>query len=478
MVYYSSSYPDRGGHQAVMAVRQVVVLLLTIVLLGPTSWADDPPSEISSSTPSPDPGHAVQETAPPPTRSVGSTASRLDVLREAIRLHPKEATAYYELAIGLLTPLVDNHEPANFPPTPPSPLLDAIQALRTASQLAPEWVEPRLLLGETLFRAGDLDGALGEYRGLLQRGRSEPRAHLGLAKGLMAKQDWPAAQAELKETLREDPTLVEAHYLLGAVLYSQGRLRAAIETYRKTLWLRPELADAHHQLGLLLKLGNRDREAVEEFQKAAKGEVPEAQYFLGQAYRNGKGVAPDLVQTIHWWVRAVELGHAPAWSALKQLRRVARSSESKNPPKAATDLLKAFTDYRASLWQEVPELARNAEEDSVGLALLSRGRGAEAIQMLIREAWGLSESAHDGLKDIYEHGVPGEVPAFDPRILTFLEQCAIEDVPASKITLARIYFLGLGVPKDQGKAKSLLKGLPKAERLRLWEQFSSEASPQ
>jgi TPR repeat protein len=352
-------------------------------------------------------------------------------------------------------------------------MLEAIQALRGAVQREPDWIAPRLLLAETLLRTGDLDGAVGEFRRLTQRGQREPRAHLGLAKGLMAKQAWADAHVELRAAIREDPTLAEAHYLLGAVLYSQGRLRGAIEAYRKTLWLKPTFPDAHHQLGVLLKLANRHKEAVIEFRLAAEGGVPDAQFFLGQAYRNGTGVPVDLTQVVHWWIRATEQGHSQAWSSLKQLRRIARAENAAPASKIAADIQQAFTNYRASLWQEVPDLAHSDENDSAGLALLTQGR-PEAVPLLIREAWSLSETAQAKLIELYAQGVPGSLPAFDARILRYLEFCATENRPDSKVELAHVYFLGLGVPKDPDRVKTLLKGLSKVERLRLLEEFANE----
>ena len=460
-----------------MAARKVVLALLALFQPCAPNWAEDLPTESPASLSPAAQRISPHETPPASAPLSASARSHVDLLREDARRYPNDAAAHYHLALGLLTPPSREAAQPALAPAPSASLLDSIQALRATIRLKPEWIEPRLFLGETLFRAGDLDGALSEYTRLVHLRRQEPRAHLGLAKGLIAKQDWPAAQAALKDALREDPTLVEARYLLGAVLYSQGRLRASIDAYRKTLWLKPEFTDAHYRLGLLLKLVDREREAIEEFRLAAQGGVPEAQYVLGQAYRTGRGVAPDLVQAIHWWIRATELGHGQAAAALKQLRRVARARDSRKTSKQAADILKAFSDYRSSLWQDFPELSPGPEAASVGLTLLNLGRDAEALPVLIREAWALSESAQARLEEAYEQGTPGGMPAFDHRILRYLEQCAAEDLPASRVTLARIYFRGLGVPKDDGKVKALLKSLPKAERAGLWELLSSEKPP-
>ena len=54
-----------------------------------------------------------------------------------------------------------------------------------------------------------------------------------LATALMAKQDWPAARAELEEVLRRQPDLVQAFYSLGLARYALGDLNGAIEAYRQ-----------------------------------------------------------------------------------------------------------------------------------------------------------------------------------------------------------------------------------------------------
>ncbi len=456
-----------------LVIRPIVFLLPLALTPGP-SWAEEAIPGSPSAAPSGSAQATPQDSPSSPTRTSAASNPALAELREAVRLRPKDAAVHYDLAVGLLAAHMVPRAAFPSPANPLSPVLESIQALRTAARLAPDWRDPRLLLGDTLYRAGDLNGSLNEFRRLAQEGRPDPRAPLGLAKVLIAKQDWPAAQAALKEAIRLEPTLVEAHYLLGGVLYSQGRVRPAIDAYRKTLWLKPDFADAHHQLGLLLKLGNQQKEAVEAFRRAAEGGLPDAQFLVAQAYKTGNGISAELSHAIGWWIRASEQGHAQAWMALKQLRRLARAGDLQPATKGAAEASKAFADYRASLWQEVPDLPRTDDQDSVGLSLLSRARAAEAVPMLVREALALSESAQAKLEELYEQGGPEGVPPFDPRILAYLEKVATEDILAGKFTLARIYFRGLGVAKDLKRVKVLLKEFPKAERVRIWEQFEAE----
>ncbi len=57
----------------------------------------------------------------------------------------------------------------------------------------------------------------------------------------------------------------------------------------------------------------------QEFQAlsvSAIGGDPKAQYSLASCYKNGKGVAADLLQAIAWYQKAAEQGYAAAESAL------------------------------------------------------------------------------------------------------------------------------------------------------------------
>src|SRR5205807_13890 len=145
---------------------------------------------------------------------------------------------------------------------------------------------------------------------------------LTLAAALVARQDWPAARAELETALAAQPELLQAGYTLGVVRYAQGDLTGAIDAYRRVLAREPRAADARYNLALVLKLARREAEATPEFLAAAEAGLPRAQYFAGAAYATGAGVERDLVAAITWWMRAA--GRAPGRRA--GVRRVSRAA--------------------------------------------------------------------------------------------------------------------------------------------------------
>lgn len=347
----------------------------------------------------------------------------------------------------------------------------AVSELREALRLQPDFVEARASLGFALFNMGEVDSAIEEYRAVLQLQPTAARAHLNLATALMAKHDWPAARVELEEAVRLQPDLVQAYYGLGAVRYTLGDVQGAIESYRHALHYKPDYADAHYNLGLLLKLGNQAAAAVQEFSSAANAGLPKAQYFLGTAYASGVGVEKNLPLAIKWWFKAADQGVVQAQEALAELRRATLGKGNRSNDQARV-ILEAFARFRSELRQEFPDLQKEGAEDGVGLILLRQGLYKEALPVLIREAYALSEPAQAQLQVLYEQGVEGQLVAHDPRILNFFKTAAAEGFTRPRVALARIYADGLGVPEDLKKAISLLRGSPDEEAQRLLKELS------
>jgi len=333
--------------------------------------------------------------------------------------------------------------------------------LRSAVRVSPSSADDRLKLAQGLYRIGDLDAALDECRVALKLKSHDARAHLQLGVILMAKQDGHAAAIALMEAILLDPELTHAHYSLGSVQYSLGNLTAAIQSYRRALDLQPNFPDARYRLALVLKLTNRHQEAAQFMEEAAIGGVPQAQYFMGNAYRNGQGVEKNLTLAIRWWTTAVEFGQQRAAESLSQLRRQALSPDQSE--RRRKDAIEAFRQYRDELWADHPDVGRNDPNQSLGVALLKDSQASNGVTALFAEAYALSESAHNELARLYETGLDTSLAQFDRRILTCFATTAADGFIPSKTALARIYGKGLGVTSDLQKAKAMLKGLSKQE---------------
>src|SRR5690349_7556592 len=237
----------------------------------------------------------------------------------------------------------------------------ATLGLRDALRAQPDLDEARASLGLALYAMGDLDAAVDELRGVLRAHPEASDARLTLAAALVARQDWPAARAELERALTTQPDLVQASYTLGVVRYAQGDLNGAIDAYRRVLALEPRAQDARYNLALVLKLARRDAEATPEFLTAAEAGLPRAQYFAGAAYATGAGVERDLVAAIGGWTRAAEQGVTQADEGLAQLRQTA-SGRARRAPAERQAVEQDFAAYRARLWKEFPDVAREGDE--------------------------------------------------------------------------------------------------------------------
>lgn len=333
--------------------------------------------------------------------------------------------------------------------------------LRNAVRMLPQSADDRLKLAEGLYRIGDLDAAIDECRVALKLKPHNASAYLQLGVALMAKQDGHAAAIALMEAVLLDPTLTHAHYSLGSVQYSLGNVTAAIQSYRRALELQPNFPDARYRLALVLKLTNRHLEAAQLMEEAAIGGVAQAQYFMGNAYRNGQGVEKNLALAIRWWTKAVEFGQQRAAESLSQLRRQALLPDQSD--RRRKEAIEAFRQYRNNLWADYPNVSRNDSSESVGIALLKDNQTTDAVTALFAEAFALGETAHDELARLYEIGLDTGVVQFDKRVLTCFEITAADGYVPSKKALARIYGKGLGVTPDLQKAKAILKGLSKQE---------------
>jgi tetratricopeptide (TPR) repeat protein len=336
-----------------------------------------------------------------------------------------------------------------------------LRILRQAVRLLPNVPEYRLKLADALLRVGDLDAAIEECRAAIRLEQDDGRAHLQLGLLLSAKQDWRAAVSTLKEAIRLEPMLPHAHYSLGHVHYSLGNVTAAVQSYRQALELSPHFPDAHYRLALLLRVTGQTQEAAHHMEVAAIDGVPQARFFLGNAYKDGQGVEKNLGFAIYWWMQAIELGHQAAYDSLSKLRR--QTLAPGLPAQRRVELLKGFQSYRTRLWNDYPDMSRVSDRQSLGKVLLGQARGEDAFWVLIKECAALGEVAHTELATLYEAGFVPSLKPFDKRVLACFESTAADGfVPAKKI-LARIYAKGIGLTIDTSKAKAILKDLPKQE---------------
>jgi TPR repeat protein len=341
-------------------------------------------------------------------------------------------------------------------------------AFREALALQPELTAARTSLGLALYAVGDVEGAVEELRAAIARDPEAVAARSLLAAVRLSRHEGTTARSELEDVTRRHPDRADAFYSLGLARYADRDLAGAAEAYRAVVALQPNHHDARYNLALVLKLAGRETEATPAFLAAAEAGLGRAQYFAGVAHAEGLGVASSLPTAIAWWMRASERGVAPAEEALASLRQLALG-RTRRPAAERRAAEQAFRDYRAGLWSEVRDVAREGDE-SAGLALV-RQRRPEAVVVLIREAAALDEAAQQQLEIIYEQGLSGALPPYDSRILAWFQTAATEGLTRPRIALAKVYGRGLGVPRDVPRAVALLRATPHEDARRLLQEL-------
>jgi tetratricopeptide (TPR) repeat protein len=164
--------------------------------------------------------------------------------REAIAINPRLPEAHKLLGDLLVT-------------MPTRPYAQAIQAYAAALELAPDYSDARLGLGDVQRAQGRIDEAIAEYELVLATEPENARGHYGLGKIYYTEKDlYHEAVAELQRAITLEPRLLEAHLTLGDLYEEKGLYQEAIERYRSVLFIDPHHPGATY--GLALAYGHVD----------------------------------------------------------------------------------------------------------------------------------------------------------------------------------------------------------------------------
>jgi Flp pilus assembly protein TadD len=169
-------------------------------------------------------------------------------------------------------------------------------------------------LAIALYKKGQYDEAIAEYRRAIALKPDLAGAHYWLGVAFYAKRQYDEAIAEYRSAIALKPDYAEAHNNLGSVLYRMGKSDEAIAEYRKAIALKPDFAYAHNNLGLALANKGQFDEAIAEYRKAialkpddayAHNNLAQALHFKGQhddaiaEYRKFIALKPDDATAHH-----------------------------------------------------------------------------------------------------------------------------------------------------------------------------------
>jgi tetratricopeptide (TPR) repeat protein len=127
--------------------------------------------------------------------------------------------------------------------------------------------EPELSADEHYQRAyaledSDVQAAMAEYRGALERDPAHPDAHVNLGR-LLHEQGKPFdALAHYRAALLARPSDGTAAFNLAVALEDLGRLSEAVQAYQQALAIEPANPDAHYNLARLFEQSGRSEAAM------------------------------------------------------------------------------------------------------------------------------------------------------------------------------------------------------------------------
>jgi tetratricopeptide (TPR) repeat protein len=155
---------------------------------------------------------------------------------------------------------------------------DALDALRRATTLLPEWPEAQHDLGLALANEGRLQEAEEAYQTALRARPDFPEALCNLGNVLRRMNRAAEAVPRYRSALRKRPDFVEAKYNLGLALQALDQLPEAEHCYHEVLRQQPSLAAAHNNLGNTLQSAGAPAEALPHYREALSCEPANAEF--------------------------------------------------------------------------------------------------------------------------------------------------------------------------------------------------------
>ena len=134
------------------------------------------------------------------------------------------------------------------------------------------------------IRQGDLDGAIAQLKGMLEKDPKDTNALYLIGMAYIKKQMFPEATDAFLQVAEMAPKFAAAFHQLGVCYQQQDQPEKALEYYRKTIDLDPSNTDAFYNSGLILFKLTRIDEALDLFEKAL-AQKPDDPAFLEMAGR-------------------------------------------------------------------------------------------------------------------------------------------------------------------------------------------------
>ena len=200
--------------------------------------------------------------------ALGDSEKAVECLRTATRLQPDYAEAHANLGVAL---------------EKQGQLAEALASYHEAIRLRPDQADAYYNAGNVLKATGRLDEAVQHYRAALRIRPDDAEALVNLGAALTMLARHTDASTCYEQAVRINPTSAEAWNNLGTACEALGRTQDALGHYQRALSIQPGYAEAWNNLGnALSRLGN-PIEAMAGYRRAIElnPDYAEAHYNLG-----------------------------------------------------------------------------------------------------------------------------------------------------------------------------------------------------
>jgi len=145
---------------------------------------------------------------------------------------------------------------------------EARELIAQAVNVAGQTVDDQTVLGTTLIRINDLDGARHHLEAAIALDPTQAGARFHLANVLCTRGDVAAAVTQYEQALAIDPKNAEVHQNLGLALQRLGRYQAALPHHETALAISPKSAAVHVSLGDAYRHLGRHDDAIVQYAHA------------------------------------------------------------------------------------------------------------------------------------------------------------------------------------------------------------------
>ena len=182
----------------------------------------------------------------------------------ALRLDPESAPAHFNLAAFLSAHATDL----------------MLESYRTALSIEPAFPDAQLNLGLTLADEGRVEEALAALRTAVEQAPEDHLPRHELASLLMDESEYRAAIGQLKEVIRIAPDLFDAWLDLGIAYAQQGFYQEAERAYAGAARLRPDDLLLNYNLAGLQALSGKPDQALAALRRALSVEPAKVRTWL------------------------------------------------------------------------------------------------------------------------------------------------------------------------------------------------------